>query len=175
MKIIRGFTLVELLVVIVIIGILGTLSVYTLSSYFDRARRAKVEAEASSLIRAIKMARTLRDGPLFYITSKGCSDCSCRTGEEINTLADGHACIVNMKAAFELIATQANMDLGSEDMRDPWGSVYLIDENEGEYSGVDYCRKDNFRSAGPDAILGNADDIVLTDTISFYDTKQCGG
>jgi hypothetical protein len=44
--------------------------------------------------------------------------------------------------------------------RDPWGSPYAVDENQGE-GGAGACSGlDNFRSVGPNGIWGDGDDIT---------------
>ena len=51
----RGFTLLELIVVITIIGILGTLVVVRVSGYTGRARTEKIKADLKAIIHAAEL------------------------------------------------------------------------------------------------------------------------
>lgn len=54
----KGFTLVELIVVIVILAILSTIGFTTLSSYNDDSRNAKVTSDLRNLASAIEVVRS---------------------------------------------------------------------------------------------------------------------
>ncbi len=54
----RGFTLVELLIVIVVVAILAALSVVAYNGIVDRAHRASAAARLSSLIQAVQLYNT---------------------------------------------------------------------------------------------------------------------
>lgn len=53
----KGFTIVELLIVIVVIGILAAISVVAYGNIRDRAQDAKMEAESSSVDKAVNMGK----------------------------------------------------------------------------------------------------------------------
>ena len=46
-------------------------------------------------------------------------------------------------------------------VRDPWGSPYCFDANQGESGPASCTTVDGFRSVGPDGVYGTADDIVV--------------
>lgn len=51
----KGFTLVELMVVVVIIGILASLAVFALGGQVDRAKKNKIEADLRIIDAAIEL------------------------------------------------------------------------------------------------------------------------
>ncbi|MFZ5943367.1 MAG: prepilin-type N-terminal cleavage/methylation domain-containing protein [Bacillota bacterium] len=53
----KGFTLVELLVVVVILGILATLAMQSIGDRSDDARKAKADADLRTLLSAIELYR----------------------------------------------------------------------------------------------------------------------
>lgn len=76
------------------------------------------------------------------------------------TVADGSACMLGWEAALQDIVTASPLlDNYNQLRRDPWGSPYLLDENEGEFAG-NPCIRDTLRSVGPDGIQATADDLV---------------
>lgn len=64
-----GFTLVELLVVIVIIGILATISIGTFQGYFAEARNAKRVSTVSNVSTAIKTRRATEESNPYLIVN----------------------------------------------------------------------------------------------------------
>lgn len=58
----QGFTIVELLVVIVVIGILATISVVTFNGVRDRANVARKEADINNIVKSAEIYRTANQG-----------------------------------------------------------------------------------------------------------------
>lgn len=167
----KAFTLIELLVVIVIIGILSGISVSSFKSYQNKANIAKVIAETKPILDAIIIARTLSEKPLIDITNYNASGWLGCHSIDIRNIADNSTCMTNWNNARNKIANASGIDLAAFS-RDPWGSPYLLDENEGERPFPDYCIRDIFRSAGPNGFSGDSDDTEIE--VPFYDIKQCG-
>ncbi len=154
----KGFTLVELLIVIAIIGVLASIILISLSAARTRAKEVKVRTELKSAMTAINAARFESEKTLMEITGSGCSDCVCRD-IDMRGLPDSHGCQWNWNHAMTKISESMKGGVNglSELQRDPWNSPYAIDENEGEFPGT--CILDRIKSAGPDGYLFTVDDI----------------
>lgn len=124
-----GFTIVELLIVIVVIGILAAITVVAFNGVQERARVQRANSDLANIAKAIHLARINADTTLMGITGSGCTRCS------------------GTQASYDLtldkIGMAANMNLSSFKVGDPWGNMYVIDENEGE-SSTTPCVKDGF-------------------------------
>ena len=137
-----GFTIVELLIVIVVIGILAAITMVAYNNVQERARVQKVNSDLNTLVKAIQVGRLNVDKTLFGITNSGCTYCA-------GTQAA-------YDQALDRIGAAANMNLSSLKAGDPWGNRYILDENEGEQS-ANPCRQDSVnvtdRTSHPGIIL----------------------
>lgn len=113
----RGFTIVELLIVIVVIGILAAISIVAYNGITNRAKVTEANNDLQVLSRAIQAARLNSDKTLYQLTGNPCSRCS------------GYTAINN---ALDAIGAAAGTNLSQLKAGDPWGNFYTIDENEGE-------------------------------------------
>ncbi len=160
-----GFTLVELLVVLAIIGVLATLIITSMGSARTKAYKAKARNDISQFVKAATIAQMESGKTLREITSSGCSEWTCR-GRYIRDISASDSCYTAWSNALTKIQNAAGGISGLNQMiRDPWGSPYGLDENEGE-SGPTDCRRDSIKSAGPDGILGTSDDISFSIPLS---------
>ncbi len=153
----KGFTLVELMVVIAIITILATIMPSISKMYFERAKQAQTKIAMRNIQQAIEDARINMDLALRYITLSWCSDCSCRppgswwayTGSLLE-VSDTHVCAMRWFTAIDRIFILGWHDVGEARKyhRDPWNVPYLLDENEGELpASCDYI-KSSFWATG---------------------------
>lgn len=146
-----GFTIVELLIVIVVIGILAALVVSSFSKAQENARVAKVKNDITVLNKSVQNARTNMGKTFMAISGSGCTRCACpyASGDTTpyNTLPKTHNCWVRYYATLDAIAGAADTNLDQLKEGDPWGSPYAIDENEGEIS-TNPCRTDVVYSFG---------------------------
>lgn len=145
----KGFTIVELLIVIVVIGILAAITIVAFNGIQERANTTKRESEARTLLNAIKAARINKDTPLMNITGSTYSigQCISTTSNpgalEPKDLPKTHACWVRYYANLEAIGTAAGINLSALRAGDTVGNPYMWDENEGEgVSPPPECRND---------------------------------
>ena len=142
----QGFTIVELLIVIVIIGILSTLVVVTYNGIQARAAQAKRESDMSLYYRAIMAAREGTSRSLVEITGGGwsigmCSSAMFNAGLlEPKDLPKNHTCWTTYYSNLTTIGTAAGMNLSGLKAGDSRGNPYTYDQNEGE-SG-NFCNTD---------------------------------
>jgi prepilin-type N-terminal cleavage/methylation domain-containing protein len=114
-----GFTIVELLIVIVVIAILAAISVVAYNGLQDRARATRANNDMATLHKAIKLARISQNRTLLQITGSGCTRCSTNQPTAYYN-------------ALTAIANASGTNLDGLRAGDPWGNLYQIDENEGE-------------------------------------------
>ncbi len=145
----KGFTLIETLVVVSIIGLLASIALVGLRNARTKALTTRVSADLVQIQKQIDVTRLRRNATVLQITGSGCSDCASRDTKVINNASN----MTTLQNSWR--------QLGFGDSpRDPWGTPYLIDENELE-AGSNDCRYDSVWSAGPNGInnAGVVDDI----------------
>lgn len=142
----RGFTIVELLIVIVVVGVLVSITIVSYGGIQERARVASANSDLALLAKAVNVARINVDKELRTITGSNCTACLDRAVYELS---------------LDRISTASGINLSSLKKGDPWGNVYRIDENEGE--GATPC-------ASRDAIwlMTTGKTGIITPVIQFY-------
>ncbi|WP_204578595.1 type II secretion system major pseudopilin GspG [Citrobacter cronae] len=128
----RGFTLMELMVVIVILGVLASLVVPNLMGNKDRADRQKAVSDIVALENALDMYKL--DNHRYPTTEQGLE--ALITAPEISPQAENY----NTDGYIRRLPA------------DPWGNDYIL-ISPGEHSAIDIS------SVGPDGEAGTADDI----------------
>lgn len=170
----NGFTIVELLIVIVVIGILAALTLNSFSGAQQKAAATKRDNDMTVLYKAIRAARVSTGKTLRDITNNGYSigRCYAYTGAnpdntEPRDLPKTHTCWTTYYNDLAAIGTAANTNLDQLRDGDTRGNPYLFDENEGEIS-TNPCRIDQMFYFKGD---GTATSVKWKD-IPFY-TATC--
>ena len=136
----RGFTIVELLIVVVVIAILAAISIVAYNGIQERARQSKINTDIAAIMKAVQAARAAESKTLSQITGSTATGSNCWVqpdGTDLAALASTHGCWTQYQQTLSLIGAAGGANLSR--LVDPWGRPYLIDENEGESGG---CLRD---------------------------------
>jgi prepilin-type N-terminal cleavage/methylation domain-containing protein len=159
----KGFTIVELLIVIVVIGILAALVMNTFSGIQDKARIVSAQNDLKILEKSILLGRETTGKTLKEITYNGWTWYQCDGVADRKNLPKTHGCWTDYYSALDKIGNAANTNLDELKKGDPWGQPYAIDENEGDFA-VDPCQADEIASGGKDLsnpLPPSGDDIYV--------------
>lgn len=136
----NGFTIVELLVVIVIIAILASVTIVSYLNIQQRSRDTKIKSDLSSLNQAIIMARINTGKVLYEITGTASTDGNCLNSSDGADLKTDSECIADYINAVDKISIASGVDVSH--LLDPWGRPYAINENESFGEGTPFCEND---------------------------------
>ncbi len=141
-----GFTLIELIIVIVIIGILAAIVLVTYNNVQQRAQQAKIDHDIAQLEKAIMISREAEQKPLIkldgnrkYGSGGAMVPCSQKpVGTKLAELPQSDNCWKAYHQTLEVISQASGMNV--RQLVDPWGRPYAITELENEPPGE--CRHD---------------------------------
>lgn len=129
----RGFTIVELLIVIVVIGILAAITIVAFNGVQQKAQSAKISSDLTNFDKAIEAARVNSGTVLMNITGSTATAGNCMSKPAGTDLASlDHAtdpCWIAYKTAMKNISDASGINVVN--LVDPWGRPYVLDENEG--------------------------------------------
>lgn len=131
-----GFTIVELLVVIMVIGVLASLAILSFSGIHQRGRDAKITSDLKTLTKSIDIARISEEKTLEEITQSNNTYIQCfakPTGTDLAALPKTDQCWIDYYSALDKIGNASGVNIIG--LVDPWGRPYYINENEGDVPG----------------------------------------
>lgn len=136
----KGFTIVELLIVIVVIGILAAITIVAFNGVQTRAQNSKITSDLAMLNKAIQAARVnSSDVALRYVTGSAGTAGTCMykaAGTDLASLdKTTDSCWTQYTTSMKKISDASGMNVMN--LVDPWGRPYAMDENEKE--GASTC------------------------------------
>lgn len=139
-----GFTIIELLVVIVVIAILAAVTIVAFRGIQDRARLSRMQKDISELRTAALMARESTGKTIFGMTNNGYgtggSAAACSNvhpaGTDMAALPKTDNCWVSYNKFLDVVSTASGKDVRG--ITDPWGRPYVILE----WESATNCRTD---------------------------------
>jgi general secretion pathway protein G len=148
----RGFTLVELMIVIAIIGILAAIALITSSSYHTKAKVAEATSDLDTIYKAMIL---LESDTGQWPGHQAIGEVNKGGGNEVWDLSVG---------AAGLVITDGNFPgWGGPYLpsvpEDPWGNDYFLDTDY-EINGVDYLVLGSFGPNGVGQNLYDDDDVI---------------
>ena len=139
-----GFTIVELLIVIVVIGILAAITITAFNGVQNRAKTNRVNSELSSIRKAM-------------LSYKAMSNELPPTGDSWNFDTNPPSC-TSMNTLETSLRTAGIAS--SIAKLDPWGNCWGYDDNDCNTSSA-VGAQTFIRSVGPDGTSYTPDDIIL--------------
>jgi prepilin-type N-terminal cleavage/methylation domain-containing protein len=144
----KGFTVVELLIVMVVIGILAALTINSFGDAKKKAQEARRETDAQAILKSVYIAQLNSGKTLTEITGETWSSGACRPDGgnpgniEPKNLPKTHACWTRYYNFLQKVDAASGERLYEQLKNgDPNGNPYMPDENEGDYAD-NPCRQD---------------------------------
>lgn len=145
-----GFTIVELLIVIVVISILAAITVVAYNGIQARAKAASRDSDIALINRAILAARINTGKTTVATTVTGMTSYNCQRVAGNPGLVEpkllnntSHQCWIDWRSSLDKLAVASGMNLTSLYKGDPDGNPYYLNENEGENNGGNSCTPDD--------------------------------
>ena len=175
----HGFTIVELLIVIVVIGILAAISMIAYTNVQSKAKESKAKSDVTTLAKAVHIAKINTNSSFVTITASmgGQSTGAGRNcwnkvdGTDLAAVVKTDACWTEYYTALQLVSTASGINVNG--MVDPWGRPYYIDQNEGENISGNLCVQDKISTYRLPFVSGSANDDTAYRTLVPNITNGC--
>lgn len=136
-----GFTIVELLIVIVVIALLAAITIVAFNGVQQRAQTSKISGDLTTLQKAIRAAQAANgDTALRYITGNTATAVNCvslANGTDLSNTTTAATCWSAYNTTLDAISTASGINV--RNLKDPWNRPYAIDENEKDGAGAAPC------------------------------------
>jgi len=175
----QGFTIVELLIVIVVIGILAAITVVAYNGIQNKAKDSKAKADIAALAKAIHSAKINSGNSFVTLTAsmgaqstgagRGCWNKA--DGTDLAGLAQSDTCWTDYYTVLQLITNASGMNVNG--LIDPWGRPYYIDQNETENIGGNFCVQDKVGTYRLPHVNGSANDDTTYRKLIANTTAGC--
>lgn len=147
-KSVSGFTIVELLIVIVVIAVLAAVTTVAYNGLQTRAQNAKIASDISILQKAALAAREAKAKPLLGVVSYNCGnggESACCIGQysDLSSSTVAPRCWAAWQNYQQTIGEASGIDLAN--MTDPWGQPYIFEVVE----SANDCRQDKIYAVKP--------------------------
>lgn len=169
----NGFTIVELLIVIVVIAIIAAITIVAYSGIQSRAQQAKINADLTQLEKAIMSARINNGEQVLQTVTNNWSTAgaciSMANGTDLSNKTVAASCWSDYTAALNAISTVSGINVRG--LVDPWGRPYFLDENERE-GGAPCGGTDNLATYARPHVMNGWGDINNYRAIAYV-TPGC--
>ncbi len=139
----KGFTIVELLIVIIVIAILAAIVIVAYNGIQAKAAQSKINSDLATIQQAIFAARLNNDSPLYTIYPVGGPEGPClakASGIDLATLPKTDTCWTGYTNFLSAVASASGVSIQS--IVDPWGRPYYVNPNESENQTDHLCMND---------------------------------
>lgn len=140
----KGFTIVELLIVIVVIGILAAITIVAYNGVQSRAKTTQASSDMAALKKSMLAFKALY-GELPPIGDSW----------NFDTIPPSCPSWSNVLSAMSTTGTGNNLAL-----RDPWGNCYGYDDNDCNTNSAPLGQT-YLKTVGPDQLNSTADDLTI--------------
>jgi len=159
----RGFTMIELLVSMAIVGILSSIAVPAFQQHKESAKIAKVQSELHNIVLAINVLEADTNTSPGGFDVSPCVEIASGNEMAIDDCAAGLTCTDGSFPGW------AGPYISQDFVTDPWGTAYQYDMDYLCNSDVKGCKGNEWartvNSAGKDQIVNNYDATEIAQVI----------